>query len=249
MSQTSSPLTYPSIEGPTFAFLGAPCIAFEKYDGSNLRFFWDQKRGWHSSGTRYRWFQAATPTFGPAVEQFQRQFARGILEAHCRFKEYRGVREVVAFCEFFGPGTFAGLHAEGGPNQLVLFDVYLPGRGFVPPKDFVAHFGHLRTARVVYEGPFSRPFIEDVRAGKYPVGEGVVAKGLHSCRQRKCQAGQEVWMAKVKRRAWLDELARRAGASEDLRQEYEQNLREQQLTPEVDPHEGLEDGRLAGGDG
>jgi hypothetical protein len=74
-------ITYPSVEGPTFAVLGAPCVAFEKYDGSNLRFFWDQKRGWHSTGTRYRWFKAATPTFGPAVELFQRDYARGIVEA------------------------------------------------------------------------------------------------------------------------------------------------------------------------
>jgi hypothetical protein len=59
MAQNEPPLTYPSINGPTFAFLGAPCLAFEKYDGSNLRFFWDQRRGWHSSGTRYRWFKPA----------------------------------------------------------------------------------------------------------------------------------------------------------------------------------------------
>jgi hypothetical protein len=117
------------------------------------------------------------------------------------------------------------------------------------PRDFVAHFVHLGTARVVYEGPFSRSFIEDVRAGKYPVGEGVVAKRLHSRRQRKGRLGQEVWMAKVKTRAWLDELARRAGASEDLRKEYEQNLREQQLPPEAEPPEGPEEGGLAGGDG
>lgn len=36
--------TYPSIEGPTFAFLNAPCIAFEKYDGSNLRFLGPEAR-------------------------------------------------------------------------------------------------------------------------------------------------------------------------------------------------------------
>ena len=35
-------------------------------------------------------------------------------------------------------------------------------------------------------------------------------------------------MAKVKTRAWLEELARRAGESDDLRREYEQNVREQQ---------------------
>jgi hypothetical protein len=232
--------TYPSIEGPAFAFLDAPCVAFEKYDGSNLRFFWDQKRGWHSTGTRYRWFKAATPTFGPAVEAFQRQYAKGIVETLRRFKEYRGVTELVAFCEFFGPGTFSGLHKEDEPKRLVLFDVFLPGRGFVFPKDLVAHFGHLPIAMVVYEGPFSRSFVEGVREGKYPVAEGVVAKGVHSRRQRKGKADQEVWMAKVKTRTWLDELARRAGESEDLRNEYELNLREQQLPAEIsgtDPSE------------
>jgi hypothetical protein len=221
--------TYPTIEGPTFSFLDAPCVAFEKHDGSNLRFFWDQKRGWHSTGTRYRWFKAVTPMFGPAVGLFQDQYAKGVIETLRRYKEYRGVTELVAFCEFFGPSTFSGLHREDEPKRLVLFDLYLPDRGFVPPKDFLAHFGHLPIARPVYEGPFSRAFIEEVRAGKYPVAEGVVAKGVHNRRQRKGRADEEVWMAKVKTRAWLEELARRAGESEDLRREYEQNVREQEL--------------------
>lgn len=224
---TMAELTYPPIEGPAFAFLDAPCVAVEKHDGSNLRFFWDQKRGWHSTGTRYRWFKAATPMFGPAVAEFQRLYAKGIIETLRRFKEYRGAAEVVAFCEWFGPSTFSGLHVEDEPKRLVLFDVWLAGRGFVPPKDFVAHFGHLPIAPVVYEGPFSRVFIEDVQAGKYPVSEGVVAKGVH--RRRK---DQEVWMAKVKTRAWLAELAKRAGESEEMRQELEQNLREQALPAE-----------------
>jgi hypothetical protein len=222
-------ITYPSIAGPAFAHLDAPCVAFAKYDGSNLRFFWDQKRGWHSTGTRYRWFKAATPTFGVAVELFQRRYARGILDAMRRYKEYRGVTDLVAFCEFFGPSTFSGLHTEGEPMQLVLFDLYLPGRGFVFPRDLVTHFGCLPIAKVVYEGAFSRCFVEDVQAGKYPVREGVVAKGVHTLRQRKGKADQQIWMAKVKTRAWLEELARRSGASEDLRREYEQNVREQEL--------------------
>lgn len=36
-------------------------------------------------------------------------------------------------------------------------------------------------------------------------------------------------MAKIKTRAWLAELARRAGESEELRKEFEQNVREQQF--------------------
>ncbi|MFO0957263.1 MAG: RNA ligase family protein [Isosphaeraceae bacterium] len=217
-------MTYPSIEGPGFAFLDAPCLAFEKHDGSNLRFFWDRNRGWHKTGTRYRWFRDVTPMFGPAVGMFANRYAGGIVEVLRRFKEYRGVNELVAFAEYFGPSTFSGLHREDEPKQLVLFDLFLPGRGFVPPRDFAAHFGHLPIPKVVYEGPFSRAFIEDIRAGKYPVNEGIVAKGT---RERRKGKGAEVWMAKVKTRAWLEELGRRSGTSEDLREEYERNLREQ----------------------
>jgi hypothetical protein len=228
-----SALVYPSISGPSFAVLGAPCVAFEKLDGSNLRFFWDQRRGWHSTGTRYRWFKPETPTFGAAVALFLRDFAPGILTTLRQYKEYRGATEVVAFCEYFGPGTFSGLHVEGETLQLVLFDLHLSGRGFVPPRDFVAHFGHLRIPPVVYEGPFSRTFIELVRHGKYPVTEGVVAKGVRTRRIRKGTVEKEVWMAKVKTLAWLEELGRRSGDSPDLQAEYEQTLQEQQLPPET----------------
>gem|GEM_PF-6511316 len=37
----------------------------------------------------------------------------------------------------------------------------------------------------------------------------------------------EVWSAKVKTQSWLDELARRAGQSGELRRELDENLREQ----------------------
>ena len=29
---------------------GGPCIAFEKYDGTNLHWEWDRDFGWHSFG-------------------------------------------------------------------------------------------------------------------------------------------------------------------------------------------------------
>jgi hypothetical protein len=35
---------YPSIDGSGKAPLGVPCIAFYKYDGSNLRWEWSPKQ-------------------------------------------------------------------------------------------------------------------------------------------------------------------------------------------------------------
>jgi hypothetical protein len=60
-------ITYPSIAGLSHVPFGEPCLAFHKYDGSNLRFFWDRACGWHRCGTRYRWFDANNPGFGSAV--------------------------------------------------------------------------------------------------------------------------------------------------------------------------------------
>jgi hypothetical protein len=39
-------------------------------------------------------------------------------------------------------------------------------------------------------------------------------------------------MAKIKTRTWLEALAQRAGESEDMRREYEQNVREQTVPEE-----------------
>jgi hypothetical protein len=75
--------------------------------------------------------------------------------------------------------------------------------------------------------------MEDVRAGEFGVKEGVVAKGERTRRQRKGKAEKEVWMAKVKTQTWLDELQRRAGESEELRDEFERNRNEQQLPAEA----------------
>jgi hypothetical protein len=121
--------------------------------------------GWFRFGTRYKWLKKQTPTFGVAMELFQARIAQELLAVLKAHKEYRGVRNLVAFCEFFGASSFAGFHNADEPKELRLFDVWLQGRGFVPPADFVQHFGHLPGAEVVYQGVFDRAFIEGVKAG------------------------------------------------------------------------------------
>jgi hypothetical protein len=217
---------YPSIPGPAADHFGKPCVAFHKYDGSNLRFFWDRRRGWHLSSSRYSWFTAATPTFGPSIALFQEQFAAGILDVVNRRADYRDITEVVACCEFFGPHSFAGQHRDGDPMELVLFDVYRPDVGFLPPEPFLAQFGHLRVPEVVYRGDFNQSFVEQVRAGKFPVKEGVVAKGADE---------NGIWLAKIKTQAWLDELRRQAGMSGTLTADLEANQREQRLPTDSCP--------------
>jgi hypothetical protein len=112
--------------------------------------------------------------------------------------EYTGIQAFKAFTEFLGPNSFAGLHKEDDPKELRLFDVWAEPAGMIGPKQFVADFEHLPIARVVYEGRLTGKFAEDVRVGKYGVGEGVVCKGG--------VGGADVWMVKIKTYAYQERL-------------------------------------------
>jgi len=172
-------------------------IAFDKLDGSNLRFGWQRKKGWHIFGTRTRLFDASNPEYGCAIELFKQTYAEGIEKVIRDNKDYRGVTECIAFCEFFGPSSFAGWHDFFDPNcvtpepkELVLFDVNIHKRGFVLPREFLNNFRHLKIPKVIYEGRFGPQFVDDIKESRYPVTlEGVVCKGIIEGKKKNPQHG------------------------------------------------------------
>lgn len=200
-------LHYPKIPGSRNAPDGR-CVAFEKYDGTNLHWVWDRDFGWHAFGTRRDVFNltdAGVEQFAqrhahlrPCVEAFRGTLASGLERMFREHPWYTGFPSLKAFTEFLGPNSFAGLHKEDDPKEVRLFDVWAEPFGMVGPHQFVADFGHLPIARVVYEGKLTGKFAEDVRVGKYDVAEGVVCKGG--------TGGPDVWMVKVKTYAYLARL-------------------------------------------
>ena len=117
-----------------------------------------------------------------------------------RALEARKVRSAVLYLEFVGPRSFAGRHADE-PHDVVLLDVATFGRGLVPPDEFLQIFGHLDTARLLYQGQVDREFVAAVRAGRLPgmTCEGVVCKS--TVLERRVPV-----MFKIKSQAWLDRL-------------------------------------------
>lgn len=185
-------LQYPSIDGASKAPIGKPCVAFYKYDGSNLRWEWSPKKGWNKFGTRRQMFDASTPIFNQALPLFLDRLGDEILY---RTKQViKKPERITAFTEFFGPSSFAGQHDETEAKELRLFDIFLFKKGFVEPKQFVKVFGDLpQSAEVVYEGNLNKQFIMDVREGKFNVFEGVIAKGAD-------------FMVKIKTQKYYDRL-------------------------------------------
>lgn len=185
-------LQYPSIIGSAKAPIGKSCIAFEKYDGSNLRWEWTPKQGWNKFGTRKHLFDASDLQFGEAIPLFMNNLADDVLY---RTKQLvRKPERITVFTEFLGPNSFAGSHVASDPKELKLFDVFLFKKGFVRPKLFVETYGSADyAAKVVYEGNLNKQFIMDVRDSKYGTFEGVIAKG-------------DDFMVKIKTKAFFAKL-------------------------------------------
>lgn len=205
--------------------MGLPCLAFEKFDGSNIRIEWSRKTGWYKFGSRSVLLDEKHEFLGEAIPLFKRTIAEP-LEAALRTLKLPKFDSAVVFCEFFGPSSFAGQHMPGEPKELRIIDVNIHKRGIVLPSDFVNWFGHLPIAKVVYEGPFSSDFVEKVRKGEYGQNEGVVAKGV---RPDAKSAQHGLWMAKAKTEWWIEELGLRAENNVSLLRIYEENMREQGL--------------------
>lgn len=189
--------TYPSISGSSHAPIGQPCVAFYKYDGSNLRFEWSKKQGFNKFGTRTRLFDATDPIFGGAIQIFMDTMAKTIEERVLRAYG-RNLEMFTVYAEFLGDGSFAGSHVELEPKYLKLFDINIYKKGMIDPVKFVELFGDLDfTAQEIYRGPLTVEFIEAVRNGVYPLNEGVIVKG---------GTGHKLWMVKIKTMTYLAKL-------------------------------------------
>lgn len=191
---------YPSISNVT-GYIGNPCIAFYKYDGSNLRFEWSKKSGWHKFGTRTRLFDKNDPEFGCAIDIFNETYAQSLNDLFKKEKLLRNAQSIIVYAEFFGPNSFAGQHQSQDTKELMMFDVNVHKQGILGPKEFLDVFGHLKVAKTVYQGNLTSGFVNDVRSGAYPeLREGVICKGGY---------GHKLWMCKIKTLSYLEELQKR----------------------------------------
>lgn len=190
---------YPSIPYWNNGIFGEPVIAFEKLDGTLIRAEWSKKRGFYKFGTKNMMIDYTHPQFGHAIWLLT-EFYSGLADV---FKsEYGSVAKFVAFFEFYGSKSFAGLHYPDDPKHITLFDVSQDRRGLIPAKEFIKNFSDYGIPRVVYTGNYNKQLIEDVRKNKFGLEEGVVCKGVQKNR---------VWMAKIKTNDWLERLKTRSG--------------------------------------
>lgn len=203
---------YPSIQHSAKAPHQA-CYAFVKYDGSNLRFEWSKKKGWHKFGTRNLLFDESSYVFGPAVPLFLQKYADDLSKVFQKEKSFRSIDRFIVFAEWFGAKSFAGAHEPDDPKDIVLFDVNPHKKGIIGPKQFLDIFGHLPVAECIWNGNLGEELISNVRASNFEfidfvskydikseVPEGIICKGGDS---------HNLWMCKIKTQNYLEQLKKR----------------------------------------
>jgi hypothetical protein len=197
---------YPSIEYWNHGVFGETCYAFDKLDGSNLRFEFSKKRGWYKFGTRNCMIDENNEQFGAGVKLFLKKYGDNLENLFTKHKDFRNILSIVVFAEYFGPNSFAGWHdpedLKNDKMDIVLFDVNLYKKGFMPPNDFIKNFQEYGIPEVVYYGNYNQQFVLDVKENKFNLKEGVVVK-----QERKNQ----IWMCKIKTNQWLDKVKNRFG--------------------------------------
>lgn len=195
-------LEYPTISNRIQ--LGVPGYAWDKIDGSNIRAEWSRKRhGFYKFGSKTILLDEHTPILGEAPDLIRAKFEKRLDSVFSKWKPDRAV----AFFEFFGPSSFAGIH-KAEQHDAVLLDV-APGRGLMRSGDFDLVFEGFDRPRLLRVGPIDEDFVEAVRSRtlKGMTFEGVVFKTSEPV------TGEPV-MFKIKSRAWLAKLKQHCGGDD-----------------------------------
>lgn len=215
--------SYPSIEYWNHGIIGDKVWAFDKLDGSNMRFEWGRKRkennGWYKFGTKNVMIDEKNEQFGEAITIFMEKYSEPLNRVFRDNKDYRNILSFVVFGEYVGENSFAGRHEPSDKKDVVLFDVNAYKKGFITPREFLDDFGHLHIPKLVYEGNLNKELVEAVRRNDFGLTEGLIAKGF-----RKVKSQNIVWMVKMKTNDWFDRLRNRYGekaVQEELKGEME----------------------------
>ncbi|HEC72073.1 MAG: hypothetical protein ACTSW7_00870 [Candidatus Thorarchaeota archaeon] len=153
--------TYPEIS--RVIRKGLSCYVFDKIDGSQIRAEWSRKQGFYKFGTRKRLLGEDDPLLGEARNLFMLKY-EDTLAAIFRMNRWD---RAIAFCEFHGENSFAGLH-EDEEHTVTLFDVAYQKKGILSPRDYLKLFGHLDIAKLLHRGNVNAEFIATVENGTLP---------------------------------------------------------------------------------
>lgn len=181
---------------------GLPIVAFDKLDGSNLRFEYSQKRGFYKFGTRNMMIDENTEDFGFAINLFKEKYEESLTKIF-KSKTYRDTLSFVCFAELLGSKSSFGQHSFNDDIfDITLFDVSGHKKGMVSPNQFIDDFGAAGIPRVVYKGNLNKELVGRVKNNEFDLSEGVICKGVTTSKK----GFDNLFYCKIKTDDWFNRL-------------------------------------------
>ena len=172
--------------------------AFNKIDGSNIRAEWNSKRGFYKFGTKNQLIDSSSEPFGIAVQLVKDKYENDLGKV---FKENKW-KDAICFFELWGPSTAFGQHDFTEKLDVTLIDVNPYKQGILNPAEFIRLFGHLDTAKLLYQGYVTTELFDKIKQSTL---EGMSEEGV-VCKAAPDTNAKMPIMFKIKSRAWLEKL-------------------------------------------
>jgi hypothetical protein len=159
-------------------YIDLPIIAFDKIDGSNLRFEYSHKQGFYKFGTRKLMIDRNSKPFGFAIDLFLDKYNDSLTKIF-ESKKYNKILSFVVYTELAGKKSSFGQHDfENDEFDITLIDIEQYKYGYVYPEIFIKDFEHTGIPKVIYEGKLTEDFIKKIKDNEFTLQEGVVCKGI-----------------------------------------------------------------------
>jgi len=196
-------------------YWGLPIIAFDKLDGSNLRFEYSQKRGFYKFGTRNMMIDSSHPEFGFAIELFLNKYSDSLTKIF-KSKNYRNILSFTCFAELEGRKSSFGQHEfNNDVFDITIFDIEQHKTGLIHPKQFVKDFSSAGIPKVIYSGNLNRELVQSIKRNEFGLKEGVICKGTIPNKK-----DNNLFYCKIKTDDWFN------GLREKYPELYQQELKQ-----------------------
>ncbi len=217
---------YPSIPSRLpDKYFGKEFYWFPKYDGQNFRAEWNNKKGWYKFGSKNKLVDSTDKYWKKAIDLFM-----GTTGSYLdKYLKNKGNRSCIAFCEYWGRSSFAGVHALEKEMYMTIVDLKIDKKGFVAPCNFYPMIDELAYETkycdpncITFNDVYNEERIEAVSKGalyldvpeqsleyvKYSgqpcTFEGVIGKRME---------GNQLIMVKLKTNAWREQIKATFGSA------------------------------------
>lgn len=179
---------------PNIINYDVPVIAFNKFDGSNIRAEISTKKGFYKFGSRNNMLPSENNILNESIELIQHKYEEPLIKIF----EKKKYLSCICYFEFYGENSTFGQHINE-EHMITMFDIDVYKKGFILPSIFINEYSHLDIPKIIFNGYLTENVVNDIKNNNN-LDEGVV------CKSDVLDKFRKPIMFKIKTHNWLSKL-------------------------------------------